>query len=79
MSGTYSASQDGESFWITPGVASTSAASGTPRAFSSASASAAITTTIRGCTIASSSSTHARQSGADRSVFSTGHLTKTVP
>jgi hypothetical protein len=38
-----------------------------------------MTTTMRGCTMASSSSTRARHSGADRSVSPTGHFTNTVP
>ena len=47
--------------------------------FSSSSASSPITTTMRGWTIANSSITRARHSGAARSVSPTGHLTNTVP
>ena len=43
------------------------------------SASSPMTTTIRGCTTASSSSTRARHSRRAMSVSGTGHLTNTVP
>ena len=79
MSGTYRASHAGVSFWISPGVASTGLPSGTSSSFSSWSASSPITTTIRGCTIASSPSSRARHSGAASSVSGTGHFTHSVP
>ena len=67
------------SFWISPGARLHGAASGTPSPLSSSSASSPITTTILGCTIASSSSTRALHSGAAMSVSATGHFTNTVP
>ena len=65
--------------WTLPGTGSISRPSGMPSRLSSSSASSPITTTMRGCTMAISSSTRARHSGADRSLSPTGHLTKTVP
>jgi hypothetical protein len=79
MSGTVSASIEGVRRWISPGFHSSGRPSGTRRSFSSSSASSPITTTIRGCTMAISSRTRARQAGAESSVSCTGHFTNTVP
>ena len=52
---------------------------GMSRSPSSAIASSPMATTILGCTIASSSRTRARHSGAASSVSATGHFTTKVP
>ena len=68
MFGVYSASIDGVSVWTSPGVASTSRASGSSSSLSTSSASGPMTTTIFGCTIAISSTSRATHSGAASAV-----------
>ena len=79
MFGMYSASIDGVSDCSSPGSSRTSRASGSASSLSVSSASGPITTTIRGCTIAISSTSRAMHSGAASEVSATGHLTHSVP
>ena len=79
MSGTYSASMDGVSCWISPGRASTSRPSGTSRSLSTPSAASPITTTILGSMIASSSMSRPMHAGSASAGSDTGHFTHSVP
>ena len=79
MSGTYRASIEGVSRWISPGSSSTSRASGSCRSLRMSSASVPMTTTILGWTIAISSISRAMHSGAASEGSATGHFTHRVP
>ena len=79
MLGTYSASTVGVSRWTSPSRGASGRASGICSSFSVASASAPIATTIRGCTIAISSTTRAMHSGSASAESASGHFTHSVP
>ncbi len=79
MLGTTSASQAGVKGCTSPWRASSVRASGTSRSLSADRASSPITTTMRGCTMASSSTTRARQAGSAITGSATGHFASRVP
>ena len=78
MFGTTSASIDGVSDCTSPGRLERPA-SGRSRSLSTPSASSPITTTMRGWTIAISSTTRAMQAGSASEGSATGHFTHSVP
>ena len=79
MLGVYSASIDGVSGWISPGVATSSRARGSWSSLSTSSVSGPMTTTSFGWTMAISSTRRATHSGAASAVSVTGHFTHSVP
>ncbi len=79
MLGTYSASIVGVSCWISPTVSCSGRASGMSISPSAASASAPITTTIFGCTIAISSTTRETHAKSASEASLSGHFTHSVP